>query len=50
MIIELEHPAAGKYKSPGFPIKFSETRGKFDMPSPLLGQHNEEILVIAKKR
>jgi CoA:oxalate CoA-transferase len=45
MIVEIEHPLIGKTKSPGFPIKFSESPGKIDMPSPLLGQHNEEVFI-----
>ncbi|MBA7714243.1 hypothetical protein ES703_123260 [subsurface metagenome] len=39
---------------PGFPIKFSETKGDMTMPAPLLGQHNEEVysglLGISKER
>jgi CoA:oxalate CoA-transferase len=44
MIVEIDHPSVGKIKSPGFPIKFSKTPGKIEKPSPLLGQHNEEVL------
>lgn len=43
MVLEFMHPQYGMMKSPGFPIKFSETPGKIDTPSPLLGQHNEKI-------
>lgn len=45
MIVEVEHPVAGKLHMPGTPIKLSETPGKIEMPSPLLGQHTDEILV-----
>lgn len=44
MVIEYEHPVAGKIKNLGFPAKFSETPGEVRNPAPLLGQHNEEIL------
>jgi CoA:oxalate CoA-transferase len=44
MIIETDHPIAGKVKMPGIPIKLSETPGSVDSPAPLLGQHTEEIL------
>ncbi|WP_422447587.1 CaiB/BaiF CoA transferase family protein [Thermoanaerobacterium sp. DL9XJH110] len=44
MLVELEHPVAGKMKVPGIPIKFSETPGQIENPAPLLGQHTEEIL------
>ncbi|MCF6096458.1 CoA transferase [Thermovorax subterraneus] len=44
MLVELEHPVAGRMKVPGIPIKFSETPGKVESPAPLLGQHTEEVL------
>ncbi|MCD6309653.1 MAG: CoA transferase [Candidatus Eremiobacteraeota bacterium] len=44
MILELEHPTIGKWKMPGNPVKFSEAKIRTDIPPPLLGQHNEEIL------
>ncbi|MDR3565025.1 MAG: CoA transferase [Negativicutes bacterium] len=44
MIIETDHPIAGKVKMPGIPIKMSETPGSVESPAPLLGQHTEEIL------
>lgn len=44
MMVEVEHPVAGKFKMPGIPIKLSETPGEVESPSPLLGQHTEEIL------
>jgi len=44
MIIETDHPIAGKVKMPGIPIKMSETPGSVDTPAPMLGQHTEEIL------
>lgn len=44
MILEIEHPVAGKLKMPGLPIKLSETPGAVLHPAPLLGQHTDEIL------
>ena len=44
MIVEMDHPVVGKYKTPGFPIKFSETPVKLGRTAPQLGQHNEEVL------
>ncbi|KKH62891.1 carnitine dehydratase, partial [Methanosarcina mazei] len=44
MIVEIEHPVAGKLKVPGVPIKLSDTPGGIRTPAPTLGQHTEEIL------
>lgn len=44
MIVEVEHPVAGKLKMPGVPVKLSATPGSVDFPAPLLGQHTHEIL------
>ena len=44
MIVEVEHPTAGKLKMPGVPIKMSETQGTVRIPAPILGQHTEEVL------
>lgn len=44
MIVEVEHPTAGKLKMPGIPVKMSDTPGSIRRPSPLLGEHNYEIL------
>ncbi len=47
MIVDIEHPTLGRLegaKAPGFPLQFSEMRGGYDAPAPLVGQHNEEIL------
>lgn len=43
MIVELEHPVAGKYKAAGIPIKLSRTPGQLKSAAPLLGMHNAEI-------
>ncbi len=44
MIVETEHPIAGKVKSIGLPIKFSGTPGSVRRAAPLLGQHTREVL------
>lgn len=44
MIVEVDHPVAGKLDIPGIPVKLSNTPGKIRFPSPLLGQHSAEIL------
>ena len=44
MLQEMVHPTVGKIKQTGIPVKFSLTPGGLDMPPPLLGQHNVEIL------
>lgn len=44
MIVEVDHPKAGKLKVPGIPIKLSETPGEIRKPAPLLGEHTSEIL------
>lgn len=44
MIVEVEHPVAGKLKMPGVAIKLSETPGEIHSPAPVLGQHTTDIL------
>jgi len=44
MVVEMEHPAAGRTRGLGIPIKLSETPGAIRRPAPLLGQHTAEIL------
>lgn len=47
MIADIEHPTLGTLdaaKAPGFPFRFSEMRGGYASPAPLVGQHNEEVL------
>jgi CoA:oxalate CoA-transferase len=43
MFVKVDHPVLGETIEPGFPIKFSETKGELTEPAPLLGQHNEEV-------
>lgn len=44
MIVESEHPVAGKVQLVGVPVKLSETPGSVREPAPLLGQHTDEVL------
>jgi len=43
MIVEVEHPVRGRYLTVGNPVKLSGSPTTIG-PSPLLGQHREEIL------
>lgn len=45
MVIEMEHPKAGKLKSIGVPLKFSETPASPTWTAPRLGAHTREILM-----
>jgi formyl-CoA transferase len=40
---EIDHPTTGKVKVPAWPVRFDAAPPKVE-PSPLLGQHNAEIL------
>jgi crotonobetainyl-CoA:carnitine CoA-transferase CaiB-like acyl-CoA transferase len=44
MAVEVEHPAAGKSRVIGVPVKLSATPGRIRRPAPTLGQHTDEIL------
>ncbi|MDX5445743.1 MAG: CoA transferase [Zoogloeaceae bacterium] len=44
MVVELDHPNAGRTRALGLPIKFSETPGRIVTPAPMLGQHTREVL------
>ncbi len=44
MIVEVDHPKAGRIKTVGVPIKLSESPGMVEAPPPTLGQHTEEVL------
>lgn len=43
MFVEVDYPIAGKLKVTGSHLKFTETKTEIKTPSPLLGQHNEEV-------
>ena len=42
MVVETDHPEAGKFKTHGNPIKLGQEEVFF--PAPILGQHNQEVL------
>jgi crotonobetainyl-CoA:carnitine CoA-transferase CaiB-like acyl-CoA transferase len=44
MVVELEHPRAGRTRALGLPIKLSRTPGKVARPAPIFGQHTREVL------
>jgi crotonobetainyl-CoA:carnitine CoA-transferase CaiB-like acyl-CoA transferase len=44
MLVEVDHPTAGKIKLVGIPVKYSETRATIRTPPPILGEHTNEIL------
>jgi len=44
MVVQLEHPRAGRTRALGLPIKLSATPGKVSRPAPLLGEHTREVL------
>ena len=42
---DVEHPEMGKFKCPTASYHFSKTPMRLEHPAPLLGEHNEEILI-----
>lgn len=44
MLIEIEHPTAGKVRMAGLPLKFSGTPASVRLPPPVLGEHSQDIL------
>ncbi len=44
MVLELDHPQAGRTLALGNPLHFSATPGGTTLPAPVLGQHTREIL------
>ena len=44
MVVELEHPRAGRTRALGLPIKLSATPGSVTRPAPTFGQHTREVL------
>lgn len=45
MVVEREHPRAGTINLLGLPVKFSDTPADIHRVPPLLGEHNEELLI-----
>ncbi|HEV7166493.1 MAG TPA: CaiB/BaiF CoA-transferase family protein [Micrococcaceae bacterium] len=44
MVLEMQHPTAGKVNTVGCPIRLTRTPASVRMPPPLLGQQTDEIL------
>lgn len=44
MVVELEHPVAGRTRALGVPVKLSATPGALRRPAPTFGQHTREVL------
>jgi crotonobetainyl-CoA:carnitine CoA-transferase CaiB-like acyl-CoA transferase len=44
IIVELDHPTAGKVRVPGFPVKLEKTPATYRIPAPQLGEHSAQIL------
>jgi benzylsuccinate CoA-transferase BbsF subunit len=44
MYVAIDHPALGRRKVQNAPFKLSETPAANHLPSPLIGQHNREIV------
>jgi len=44
MVVEVDHPKAGKIKLVGIPVKYSENKAIVRRPPPVLGEHTREIL------
>ncbi len=44
MVIEKDHPTAGRIKLTGVPVKLSETPGEVSAAPPTLGQHTDQVL------
>jgi crotonobetainyl-CoA:carnitine CoA-transferase CaiB-like acyl-CoA transferase len=48
MVVETEHPSAGKFRTLGIAAKLSRTPGALRRPAPRLGEHTDEVLREAK--
>jgi len=44
LIAEVDHPVAGRVRTPGIPVRMSETPGSVRRAPPLLGEHTDEVL------
>jgi len=44
MLVEVDHPKAGKIKLVGIPVKYSDSQIAIRRPPPILGEHTAEIL------
>lgn len=44
MIVDVEHPMGGSFRTTGIPGRLSETPGRVNRRPPALGEHTEEVL------
>jgi formyl-CoA transferase/CoA:oxalate CoA-transferase len=44
MLVEQDHPRAGRFRTLDTPIRFTETPGTLRTPSPALGEHTDAVL------
>jgi succinate--hydroxymethylglutarate CoA-transferase len=44
MLVEVDHPKAGKIRLAGLPVKYSGAEATIRRPPPVLGEHTGEIL------
>jgi len=44
MVVELDHPVAGRTRALGVPLKFSATPAGVHRPAPTFGQHTRDVL------
>jgi len=44
MLVQVDHPSAGRITIPGLPVKCSGTPGSIRRPPPRLGEHTAEVL------
>jgi crotonobetainyl-CoA:carnitine CoA-transferase CaiB-like acyl-CoA transferase len=47
MLVEQDHPRAGRFRTLDTPIRFSRTPGTIRTPAPALGEHTEAVLTEA---
>jgi formyl-CoA transferase len=45
MVLEHDHPTAGRRRLLGFPLRLSEAPMDVRLAAPMLGEHTEELLV-----
>src|SRR5688500_2751934 len=44
MLVEQDHPRAGRFRTLDTPIRFTETPGTLRTPAPALGEHSDAVL------
>jgi crotonobetainyl-CoA:carnitine CoA-transferase CaiB-like acyl-CoA transferase len=47
MVVEMEAPTHGRFRTMAHPIRFSDTPARYELPPPALGQHTRQILSTA---